>query len=183
MRLETTRLELREYVETDWERVHIYGSSKEFTRFEAWGPNSETDTKKFINEMIANLAENPRYKFEFAMIEKESGLLIGGCGLRREGSNSSVGVFGYAVNPEFQGKGFATEATKCLLEYGFKTLKLSVIYAVCDARNIASYTVMKKCGLNEVARFPNKRELKGEVNDELRFEILRDEYIGAIENE
>lgn len=176
MKLESKRFILREYEAGDWERVHIYGSSTEFTQYEAWGPNSEEDTKTFISEMLSNLDETPRYKFEFAIIDKSSGLLIGGCGLRREGHLSSVGVFGYAVNPDFQGNGIATEVTKLLIEFGFKELGLSVIYAVCDSRNTASYKVMEKCGLNRIAVFKAKRELKGLVNDELRYEILKENY-------
>jgi RimJ/RimL family protein N-acetyltransferase len=55
MEIETTRLMLRNYRTEDWERVHIYGADPIFSRYEAWGPNTPEDTKKFIADMVAQL--------------------------------------------------------------------------------------------------------------------------------
>lgn len=167
---------LREYSEADWERVHIYASSRSFTEYEAWGPNSVEDTKLFIADALAKQKKQPRFEFEFAIIDKESNLLIGGCGFRKDEVQASIGNFGYAVNPEFQGKGVATEATKMLLQLAFVELEMSVVYATCDADNIASFSVMRKCEMKQVNVSKRKRNFKGKVADELRFEITSSEY-------
>jgi len=106
--LETNRLILRDYKSQDWERFHIYGSNSEFSQFEAWGPNSVDETKKFIADMVAQSKDLPRFKFDFAICLKDSDLLIGGCGIRRESQESKVANMGWAINPEFQNKGFAS---------------------------------------------------------------------------
>jgi [ribosomal protein S5]-alanine N-acetyltransferase len=172
MNLTTERLLLRNYKTEDWERVHIYGSDPDFSKYELWGPNTVDDTHKFVAEMVRQAESSPRYKFDFAVCLKESGLLIGGCGIRRESEVSQVANLGWAINPEFQSKGYATEAATALIEFGFNKLNLSVIYATCDTRNVSSYRVMEKLGMKKAGFIRGNREVKGHVRDSYRYEIL-----------
>lgn len=172
MALTTERLILRAYKPEDWEQVHIYGSDPDFSKYEFWGPNSLEDTHKFVSDMIQQAKESPRFKFDFAVCLKDSGLLIGGCGVRRESELSQVANLGWAVTPKFQNKGFATEAAKALIEFGFQKLGLSVIYATCDTRNAASFRVMEKLGMKRVGLIKGTKEVKGYVRDSFRYEIL-----------
>ncbi len=172
MNINTERLILRDYRAEDWERVHIYGADPEFSRYEFWGPNTIEDTKKFISDVLVSAGAIPRFKFDLAVCLKESGLLIGGCGIRRETEHSHVANLGWAINTDFQNKGFATEAARALIEYGFKNLKLSVIYATCDTRNVASFKVMEKLGMTKVGFIKGSKEVKGHVRDTFRYEIV-----------
>lgn len=171
--VETERLILRDFQSEDWERIHIYGSVADFTKYEVWGPNSVEDTKNFIAEAIAKSNKTPRYQFELAVCLKAENLLIGGCGIRRDTELSNVANLGWAINPEFQNKGYATEAAKALVEFGFKKLKLAVIYANCDTRNIASYKVMQKLGMQNVGLSKGDRIIDSQIFDSFRYEILR----------
>jgi ribosomal-protein-alanine N-acetyltransferase len=175
--LETDRIILRSYQHSDWERVHLYGSLPDFAQYDSWGPNSEEDTKNFIQDAIHKTLKNPQFEYEFAIIDKKSNLLIGGCGIRRDDSSSSVANLGYAINPDFQGKGFASECTKLLLKFGFNELKLFVIYATCDSENIASFKVMEKCKMKKVGFYIGKRKFKNKISDEFRYEITKEEFI------
>ncbi len=168
----TSRLILRDYRKEDWERVHLYGSIPEFSQFEYWGPNTIEDTKVFVNDMVEILKGQPRYRFEKAICLKENDLLIGGCGIRRDTELSQVANLGWAVNPDFQKQGFATEAAKSLIDFGFNILKLSVIYATCDSRNAASYRMMEKLGMKQVGFIKGTKEVKGHIRDSYRYEIL-----------
>src|SRR6266403_2128677 len=56
------------------------------------------------------------------------------------------GDLGYAVHPDHWGKGFATEALRRILEFGFENLSLERIWATADVRNVASWRVMEKAG-------------------------------------
>lgn len=174
--LETPRLILRDYSSQDWQTVHSYGSDPEFSKYEAWGPNSESDTKNFINEAIDKAKKQPRYEFEMAVCLKSDNLQIGGCGLRLEGPTSKVANIGWAINPTHQNHGFATEAASSLLAYGFETLGVLVVYATCDTRNTASRKVMEKLGMYLAGRFPNRKAKDGPT-DELRYEIYKENYI------
>jgi RimJ/RimL family protein N-acetyltransferase len=179
MTLQTPRLHLRDYRPEDWERVHIYGKDPVFSQYEAWGPNTPEDTKKFVADMVAQAQTqsqpqtHPRHKFDLAICLKDQDLLIGGCGIRREAPESAIANLGWAVNPEFQSKGYATEAARALIEFGFAKLGLSVIYATCDAKNTASYKVMEKLGMKRVGLLEKEREQKGAKRDTLRYEIVK----------
>ncbi len=124
---ETDRLIIRDYHRGDIERVHIYTSIKEFSQFELWGPNTMKDTKKFVLEMAAQSEDRERYKFDAAICLKETGALVGGCGIRRESQSSCIASLGWMINPEFQKRGLATEASERLMRFGFDNLKLRVI--------------------------------------------------------
>lgn len=169
--LETDRFLLRNYEHSDWERVHLYGADPDFSKYELWGPNSIEDTQKFIADMVEQAASTPRYKFDFAICLKDSGLLIGGCGIRRETEMSKVASLGWAINPEFQSMGYATEAAKALIKFGFEKLNLSVIYATCDTRNNASFRVMEKIGMKRVGFIKGTIEVKGYIRDSYRYEM------------
>jgi RimJ/RimL family protein N-acetyltransferase len=52
MLLETDRLILREYKETDLEAVQLYTSDPEVVRYMEWGPNTEKDTRQFLQMRI-----------------------------------------------------------------------------------------------------------------------------------
>lgn len=167
----TDRLILRPYQVNDWERVHIYGSDPDFSKYELWGPNSVEDTHKFVAEMVEQIKSAPRYKFDFAVCLKENGLLIGGCGIRRETETSQVANLGWAINPEFQKKGYATEAAKALIQFGLQKFNLKVIYATCDTRNVPSFKVMEKLGMQRVGFIKGTKEVKGHIRDSWRYEL------------
>lgn len=171
LEINTDRLKLRAYEVGDWERVHIYGSDPDFSKYELWGPNTLEDTHKFIADMTEQTKSSPRYKFDFAICLKENGLLIGGCGIRRETEASNVANLGWAINPEFQNKGFATEAARALIDFGFKNLNLTVVYATCDTRNISSFKVMEKLGMIMVGFIKGAKEVKGHIRDSYRYEL------------
>ena len=173
MKLKTDRLILRDYQTTDFERVHIYGSNPDFSKYEFWGPNKIEDTHKFIADKLEESAQLPRFRFDLAVCLNDQDLLIGGCGLRRETETSSVGNLGWAINPEFQNKGYATEAAAAFIQYGFNELNLSLIYATCDSRNVASYKVMEKLGMKKVGFTKGDKVIKGHLRDSFRYEILK----------
>lgn len=172
MNLTTARLQLRNYRTEDWERVHIYGADPGFSKYEMWGPNNVDDTHKFVAEMVAQTQSKPRYKYDLAVCLKAADLLIGGCGIRRETELSQVANLGWAINPEFQNMGYATEAARALIEFGFLKLDLALIYATCDTRNTASYKVMEKLGMKRVGVIKGTKEVKGYIRDSYRYELL-----------
>lgn len=169
--LETDRLILRDYRAADWEPLHVYGSDPDFTKYELWGPNTIADSQKFVADMLAQARLQPRWKFDVAVTLKAGGLMIGGTGLRREAERSQIGNLGWAITPAQQSQGFATEAARALIAFGFETLKLKLIYATCDTRNVASYRVMEKLGMERVGIIKGMQPVKGYVRDSYRYEI------------
>lgn len=169
----TRRLHLRPYKPDDWERVHLYASIPEFSKFEVWGPNSIEDTKAFVARCIADISETPVTSYQLAVELRESGQLIGGCTLRKRTPDSTEAFLGYAINPDYQRSGYATEAAIALIRFGFDQLNLARIVATCDTRNVASRRVMEKAGLHRESLLRDDRVRRGMLSHSYRYEIHR----------
>lgn len=70
--LETERLILRPFEETDFEAVHAYASVAENVQYMPWGPNDESQTKAFIMRSIAQSRGNPCKEYHYAVVLKSS---------------------------------------------------------------------------------------------------------------
>lgn len=172
--LETERLYLREFQTEDFAAVHEYGSLPDFSQYELWGPNMEPHSMQFIDEAIKKSQQVPRLEYELAIILKETDVLIGGAHLSVASEKSAIAEIGYAVNPRFQKKGYATEIARALIKYGFDNFNLKVIYATCDTRNVASYIVLEKCNMRRVGTIVGNRKIRGGIYDSYRYEIYSD---------
>jgi ribosomal-protein-alanine N-acetyltransferase len=84
-----------------------------------------------------------------AVVERASGRVIGACGLQLLEDGPEVEL-GYRLGRASRGHGYATEAARVWLEYGFETLGLDRIVAVAWPENTASWRVMEKCGMRLV---------------------------------
>ena len=82
----------------------------------------------------------------WAVIEKDSGRLIGRAGYepfeRKNGSMS----FGYIFHPDFRNRGYAQEVCAALVEYGFEMLGFDAVEADMDPENTASVKLLYKLG-------------------------------------
>lgn len=92
----------------------------------------------------------------------KTGEIIGNCCLRDEinENNYYMGNIEYKIKPEYQNLGYATEATKLILELA-KKLGLKKVYVSCVKENIASQQVIKnsKGVLIEYAPVPLNNKL------------------------
>ncbi len=123
--LETQRLILRDFVESDWSEVHKYAADAEVVRYLTFGPNSEEDTKKFLQREISLQGEEPRQHFALAVTLKPQKQLIGICRISVQDTNNKIGSIGYSFTKEFWGQGYATEAVKAVITFGFQDVRLT----------------------------------------------------------
>ena len=82
----------------------------------------------------------------WAIIDKSNGLLIGRCGLNLIAETSEVEV-DFVLTPNSWRKGYATEAARAALDYGFQKLELRNIIALAKPDNTASRRVIEKIGM------------------------------------
>ena len=174
--IETKRLLIRDHRVTDWKRIHLYASLPDFSQYDTWGPNTEDETKRHVALCMVSAIEEPRYRFSLAVCEKDNNQLIGGGCIHRLAEFSGVALIGYSINPNFQGKGFATEVAGALLKFGFDNLGLALIFATCDVRNGASYRVMENSGMRRVGLLKGDKEIRGQMRDSYRYEILSTDH-------
>jgi len=111
-----------------------------------WGPNGESDTKRFLRDAVAAQRQKPRIRYELAVTLGATGDLIGGCSVEVR-LERKEGTIGYVFNKNYWGKGYATETVQALVAFGFTRLALHRIAARCEPENIASNKVLKKAGM------------------------------------
>ncbi len=174
--IETDRLVLRDRVEDDWEAIMEFAADPQAVKFMGWGPNSEEETKKFIQDSIARQKADPRLAYDFAIVLKETGKLIGGGGVIISSPEHKQGWIGYIINREVWGQGIATEASNAFLELGFAQLGLHRIYATVDPGNTASVRVLEKLGMRREALFLENKFEKGAWRNEYLYAILEQEW-------
>src|SRR5262249_52982448 len=122
--LQTKRLELREWTADDFDAIQLYAADPEVIRYMDWGPNTGEDTQRFLNDVMESARREPRTAYEFAITLRDSGELIGGCGIRLRDPNHRSGDLGYTFRRDCWGKGYATECANALLRFGFDELKM-----------------------------------------------------------
>lgn len=142
--LETERLLLRPFADSDVEAVFAMRSDGEIMRFIRAPQTRRSETKSWIN-LISSRWGSEKIGF-CAVIEKSTNRFAGWCGLWRLSETGETEV-GYALLREFWGKGYAVEAARAFLHYGFDELNLEKIVAVADPENRASRRVMENLGM------------------------------------
>lgn len=97
----------------------------------------------------SNLNHQTEHGFSlYAVILKESGKFIGDCGLETDTiENKLITGIGFDFNRAYWGKGYATEAARAVLRYGFASFDFSSIYGWIDPENTASRRVAERIGM------------------------------------
>jgi [ribosomal protein S5]-alanine N-acetyltransferase len=84
----------------------------------------------------------------WALISKESGNLIGDCGLvLQEVEGIEEVEIGYHIHRDLWGQGLATEAAQACRDYGFRRLDCQKLISLINPRNLASRRVAEKNGM------------------------------------
>lgn len=147
MKITTARLILRDFVAEDWRAVQAYQADSRYLRFNPWTERTEADVREFVLRFVNHQTQDPRRKFQLAITLPESGQLIGNVGIRRKPENEWEADIGYELAPAFWGQGYATEAARAIVAFGFRELGLHRISAECRPENTASAHVLEKLGL------------------------------------
>lgn len=117
----------------------------------------------------------------FAVTDLARGLLIGSVGLdiNPDRSEEAAEIM-YWIGKPYWGKGYATEAARVVVEYGFKRLYLRRIYARYLSRNLASGRVLEKIGMTREGCLPRHIKKSGTYEDVEVMGILRDEFMKKV---
>ena len=176
MQLQSERLLLREFEHSDWPALHAYTSDPEVVKYMPFGVNTEAEARAHIAECLATAAEEPRQIYELAVVLRVENRLIGTATLAlhfRERRNAS---FSYLFHRDYWGRGYATEAMRRLIDYGFTELQLHRVEDSCDTRNLASARVMEKLGMRREGHLRESIWKDGRWCDEYLYALLIDDW-------
>ncbi len=144
MIFETERLIVRHLQPEDMDAFYAICSDPEVNRYMGDGnPLTRAQTQKWIEVSLTNYKK--RGYGCSVVIEKESGALIGFCGLIYAPGSEQVEII-YAFTPSRWGKGYATEVVPAMVNYGFEQHNLPRIVATIDPANSGSVHVVTKVG-------------------------------------
>jgi len=169
--LEMERLLLRPLNEDDFDAVHSWAGNPDNTRYMAWGPNTEEQTRECLSSAIPGK--------DFAVVHKESNKVIGSCGVYPDPANDT-GLLGWILHKDYWKRGYGTEFAGELIRYGFEDLKLRRIQAPCAAVNYGSCRIMERNGMRREALRVKAfwARVDKEWIDEAWYAILAEEYFG-----
>lgn len=144
--LETERLILRTFTLADVEASFLINKDPEVVKYTGNAPMQSLDeAQKVMIEVI--FPQYTQYNMgRLAVIEKKSQTIIGWCGLKYRKESGLIDL-GYRYMQSAWGKGYGTEAAKCVLHHGFYDLQLPIIHAWAVLENKASYRIMEKIGM------------------------------------
>lgn len=113
----------------------------------------------------------------FAITLRVDGTLIGTVELTfRNHLPYNDAALGYWIGKPYWNCGYATEAAKAMVAYGFCEHNIDLIYADYAKRNPASGRVMQKIGMRYADYFPKDPE-DNSSEDMIRYKILKSEFV------
>jgi RimJ/RimL family protein N-acetyltransferase len=175
--LETDRLTLRPFVVGDFEAMHAMRADAAVARYLYGGPLSEDETRSLLERKMAGSAWTSEGDWlSAAAVDRESGLTVGDVSLCWVSERDRTAEIGFVFDPSQQGRGFATEAARALVEWVFAGAGFQRTIGRTEVRNAASRRVLQKLGMRLEAHFVENEWVKGEWQSELVYAILAREW-------
>lgn len=174
--LQTTRLQLREPRDTDFDAVHAYASDPAVVKYTSFGPNTAEQTRAFLMTCSLEIAEVPRRAYTFAVVERTSGRLIGSCGITASEPTGRQFSLGYCFSQSAWHQGYGKEAAGELTRFGFETLNAHRLWALVFVDNKPSTRILERLGYRREGLARESLFARGIWHDVLNFALLRSEY-------
>jgi RimJ/RimL family protein N-acetyltransferase len=170
--IETERLLLRPYAESDLDALYAIQSREDVARFLYWEPRQRDEVQEVIRRRISTGIHGEGDTLLLAIVPRDVGVVVGDVSLTYISEAHSQGEIGFVLHPDHQGNGYASEAARELLRIGFEDLGLHRVIGRCEARNDASARLMERLGMRREAHLVENEWVKGEWQSELVFAIL-----------
>lgn len=173
--LETPRLRLRPFADTDADAIYALQSNPRVLRY--WDSPPWTDRARAQAFLAAcrQMAEDGS-GVRWAIETRADRAFLGWCAMFRWNPvYRSLGI-GYCLDEPGWGRGHATEAVRALLQWAYDTLDLNRVEAELDTRNAASARVLEKLGFEREGLRREDCVVAGEVSDSWIYGLLRRDW-------
>lgn len=173
--LETERLLLRPFAETDVDAIYALQSNARVLRY--WDSPPWTDRDRahtFIQTCRKMEEEGSGARFAIETLGDRA--FVGWCSMFRWNPvHRSLGI-GYCLDEPAWGKGYATDAVRAMLHWAYGTLDLNRVEAELDTRNGPSARVLEKLGFEREGLRREDCVVAGEVSDSWIYGLLRRDW-------
>ncbi|WP_456274855.1 GNAT family N-acetyltransferase [Bacillus sp. AK031] len=172
----TDRLILRRFKVQDTNNFHSYRTDPDVAKYQSWENYQHEEALSFVKSQMNNNPDIAGTWFQFAIALAETNQLIGDCALHTPSVEPRIVEIGYTLSPEYQGKGYASEAVRALLHYIFQSLGKHKVTAFSDVRNKKSIAVLERAGMRREGHLLQNYMSKGQWVDEYQYSILKSEW-------
>ncbi len=175
--MHTERLLLRPFEEGDLQALYTMQSDEEVVRYLYHDVRSLDEVRISLGRKMHSVAiQGEGDGVTAAVILGDTGELVADMSLWLVSEGHEQGELGFVVHPAHQRKGYATEASRRMLEFAFTTMRLHRVIGRLEARNVASARVMEKLGMRREAHFIENEWVKGEWQSEFVYALLAEEW-------
>ena len=174
LNISTERLQIRILMMEDKKDFFSYRSLPEVYKYQSWQPKDIKESEDFINKNDVSNLNIPNKWLQLAICLKTK-QLIGDIGIHFLEDKLQVEI-GYTLSPLYQGKGYAIEAVKSVVNYLFIQLQKHRIIASVDPDNIKSIKLLEKLGLRKEAHFIKSFQIGDKWYDDCIYAILEEEW-------
>lgn len=165
---------LREFGPNDLEDCLVIVGDDEITRWLSFDSRTRDQAAAMLAGITDRAQLEPRAEYYLAITLPDKDQVIGFARLGLDGVRAAK--LGYAVRASAQGRGYATDAARALVGYGFGTLGLHRISAAIGPDNTPSIAMIKHLGFREEGRIRHHVFTNGAWRDSLLYSVLEDEW-------
>ena len=174
-RLESTRLIFKEFEERDNQAMFDLRSNPKVMRY------MDSYPYKTIQDAALSIQQNrvafrEKTSLNWAIFEKETKQFIGYFGFWRLFRQNCRAEIGYALHPNFWGKGYMDETLKIMLSFAFEQFGLHSISANVNPKNKSSIRLLEKNHFIQEAHFKEDYFFDGKYIDSLIFSLLEPKH-------
>lgn len=178
--IETQRLQLRQFQKSDLDAVMAYHALPDVQRYLDWKARDRVEVKAALDAMVKqNRLTRPGDIVHLAVTRKSDDLLIGQISLRWTDATAGQAEIRFIFSPFHRKQGYATEAVRAAMDFGFETFRFHRIFARCAGSNQASARLLKGIGMRLEAHYREHALFQGEWDEELHFAILDREWLAG----
>ena len=150
--LEASRLVLREAVASDVSALREYQRDPRYLEHYPQPP----DPLQIVVRSTRWARESPRLNFQFVIARGASEPTIGCAGVRRAGAAPGEAEVGIELNPEYWGRGYATDTLERLIDFARQDLELVTLLASSSPTNRRAHELLRRVGFS---RAPSARSV------------------------
>ena len=177
LHLETPRLILRPFQDSDLEPFLAYRNDPEVAKYQSWDvPYPRESGIQFVDFMKIANSNHQAVWYQVAVELKSTREMIGDVAFCTIVYDEQQALMGYSLARSYWHQGYAFEAVGCLLKYLFEDRGLHRVVAECDVENFASWKLLERLGFRREAHLLDNIYFKGKYGSEYHYAMLAHEW-------
>ena len=176
MHFTTKNLTLREFREDDFDALLAYQGDPRYLQYYGEAERPEEFTRSLHRWFVDHQADEPRYRFQLAITLRDDDRLIGNVGVRKPKPDAVEAEMGCEFAADYWNRGYATEANRAMLRFGFQDLQLHRLWAGTNSGKGAAQRVLEKLGMRREGELRETTWMGDHWANTIIYGILEDEW-------